>query len=73
MKKKKNEFRQSQNYKKKLNITIGPRSRPTVAEGPKFGLLGSEFYGGFEFRFGSVGPGRSLELADRAVLTRMIL
>ena len=38
---------------------------------PKFGFLGSEFCGESEFRFGSVGPGRSLELVDRSVLTKM--
>ena len=50
--------------KKKMNLTIGVRSRRRVVPGYKFGFSGSESYGEFEYLFGSVGSGRNIELMD---------
>ena len=48
--------------KTKMNLTIGVRSRRRVVPGYMFGFSGSELDGGFEYRFGSVGAGRNIEL-----------
>ena len=55
---------------KELSLTIGPRSQH-MAVRAKFWPLDSQFNGKFGFRLCSVGPGRSLELADRTGLTKM--
>ena len=47
---------------KKMNLTIEVRSHRRVVPGCKFGFSGSEFDGEFEYRFGSVGSGRNIEL-----------
>ena len=45
-----------------MNLTIGVRSRRRVVPRVKFGFSWSEFDGEFEYRFGSVGSGRNIEL-----------
>ena len=46
---------------KKMNLTIGVRSRRRIVPRVPVGVSGSEFDGEFEYRFGSVRSGRNIE------------